>query len=206
MPSPDAQPNDAKRALREQMRAVLAALPPGEAATRSRALCRAVAATGVFQRARTIMAYLPIETPNAPPEVDPRPLGAIALAHGKRLCYPCMDWDAKTMQPISVSCADPPTHVRRYEVPEPIEGDAIAPGDVDLVIVPGVAFDAQRRRLGRGAGFYDRFLATWRASHAGAPCAAIGVGFAEQIVERVPVEAHDIRLEGVACEAGLWLG
>ena len=149
MPPPEADQLDAeKRALREAVRAQIASISPTEAARRSRAICQAIAATGAFARARTIMAYLPIE--DGPLEVDPRQLGAIAIARGKRLCYPRMDWDRKTMQPIVVPSALPRAEVRRHNVPEPTEGATVDAAEVDLVIVPGVAFDAARHRLGRG--------------------------------------------------------
>jgi 5-formyltetrahydrofolate cyclo-ligase len=70
---------------------------------------------------------------------------------------------------------------------EPATGDDIDPETVDLVIVPGVAFDRQCRRLGMGGGFYDRFLSSTTAP-------TVGLAHECQIVERVPVEAHDTRL------------
>ena len=68
----------------------------------------------------------------------------------------------------------------------------IPPGRLDCVFVPGIAFDKRQNRLGRGAGFYDRFLkrVSKRASK-------IGLGFSFQIVPRVPTEAHDVRLDTV---------
>lgn len=195
-----------KRALREAVRARVASISLADAASRSRAICLAIAATGSFARARTIMAYLPIVAEGAPPEVDPRPLGAMALARGKRLCYPRIDWDAKTMQPVAVTSTSPDVEVRKHHVPEPVDGTPIALAEVDMVIVPGVAFDAQRHRLGRGGGFYDRFLAAWRAARSAAPGVALGIGFAEQIVEAVPHGTHDIRLDGIASDVGIWLG
>jgi 5-formyltetrahydrofolate cyclo-ligase len=67
----------------------------------------------------------------------------------------------------------------------------------DVVIVPGLAFTAQGDRLGQGGGWYDRFLAGVRAE-----CRTIGVGFVEQIVDTLPVEDHDVRLDHVVTESG----
>ena len=61
---------------------------------------------------------------------------------------------------------------------------------LDLVLVPGVAFDAQGRRLGRGKGFYDRLLAKVR----GHKC---GVAFDVQIVSGLPEEPHDVRVDSI---------
>jgi 5-formyltetrahydrofolate cyclo-ligase len=67
---------------------------------------------------------------------------------------------------------------------------------VDAALVPGLAWDRDGRRLGRGAGYYDRLLASpgWRAFRC-------GVFFAGQEVARVPVEAWDVRLDAVVTEA-----
>ena len=67
----------------------------------------------------------------------------------------------------------------------------------DVVIVPGLAFTSAGDRLGQGGGWYDRFLAGVRPE-----CRTIGVGFVEQIVDALPVEDHDIRLDHVVTESG----
>ncbi len=67
----------------------------------------------------------------------------------------------------------------------------------DVVIVPGLAFTRRGDRLGQGGGWYDRFLAGVRPE-----CRTIGVGFDEQIVDDLPVEDHDIRLDHVVTESG----
>lgn len=66
-------------------------------------------------------------------------------------------------------------------------GAAVDPALLDLVVVPGVAFTLDGRRLGRGGGHYDRFLA-------GLTCPTVGVCFAEQVVDDLPSEAHDVRV------------
>ena len=65
------------------------------------------------------------------------------------------------------------------------------------MIVPGLAFTSAGDRLGQGGGWYDRFLADVRPE-----CRTIGVGFVEQIVDALPVEDHDIRLDHVVTESG----
>lgn len=68
----------------------------------------------------------------------------------------------------------------------------ISDSEIDLVIVPGLGFDSQCRRLGRGRGYYDRFLKRLR------PCVPlIGLAFDEQIVEEVPTEQHDWQVDAV---------
>jgi len=85
----------------------------------------------------------------------------------------------------------------RYGVPEPVE-PAVALGAGDVVVVPGLAFDAGGRRLGRGGGFYDR---TFLPGGDGAPL-LVGVGFEFQRVERVPAGEHDGVMDMVVTERG----
>ena len=77
----------------------------------------------------------------------------------------------------------------------------VQPGDVDpasldVVVVPGLAFTADGRRLGQGGGHYDRFLPRLRPE-----CRTVGAAFAEQVVDDLPTEPHDVRLDLVVTDA-----
>lgn len=76
--------------------------------------------------------------------------------------------------------------------PDPKHWRQASPSEVDLILVPGVAFDLEGRRLGRGGGFYDRFL-----SNPSCKAFKIGIAWPWQIVEQVPAEAHDIEMDTV---------
>lgn len=71
------------------------------------------------------------------------------------------------------------------------------PALLDVVIVPGIAFTRRGDRLGQGGGWYDRFLSEVRPE-----CATVGVGFAPQVVDELPVEPHDVRVDLVVTEDG----
>lgn len=151
------------------------------------------------------MLYLPIAAnPGEPAEVDVRPLAAALHDRGCSLFWPRCDWRTRAMTPVGRS-ADaeaepflPAIERRRHGVPEPTaDGPAIDPAELDLVVVPGVAFDRAGNRLGRGGGFYDRFLPRCPGAF------LLGVGFAEQMVETMPAEAHDRPVDGVATDAGV---
>jgi len=77
----------------------------------------------------------------------------------------------------------------QFGIREP-SGVAVDPMSIDLIIVPGVAFTLECDRLGHGKAYYDRFLPTTRAF-------TLGACFSEQIVDELPVEAHDVRLDRV---------
>lgn len=74
----------------------------------------------------------------------------------------------------------------------------VAPQAIDLAIIPGVAFDKQGGRLGHGAGYYDRLLADLRSD-----CSKLGIGYACQVVEAVPCDSHDVRMDAIVTEAGI---
>jgi 5-formyltetrahydrofolate cyclo-ligase len=74
----------------------------------------------------------------------------------------------------------------------------VDPSWPDVVVVPGLAFTATGDRLGQGGGWYDRFLSQIRAD-----CTTIGVCFAEQVVEALPVEAHDVTMDHVVTDHGV---
>lgn len=82
-----------------------------------------------------------------------------------------------------------------FGIREPLpEQPTVAVGDIDIFICPGLAFDPQGGRLGRGRGFYDRVLARAREN-----ALKIGVGYSCQMVEDACCEAHDIRMNAVLC-------
>jgi len=83
---------------------------------------------------------------------------------------------------------------RLTAVPE----DELEPAWPDVVLVPGLAFTAGGDRLGQGGGWYDRYLTGVRSD-----CTTIGVCFAEQILDAVPVEPHDVALDHVVTDRGV---
>jgi 5-formyltetrahydrofolate cyclo-ligase len=82
-------------------------------------------------------------------------------------------------------------HEGAFGIAEP-DGPAVDPAVVDVVLVPGLAFTRDGRRLGQGGGFYDRFLPSLRPD-----CITLGVCFAEQVVDDLPSEEHDWVLHAV---------
>ena len=80
-------------------------------------------------------------------------------------------------------------------------GKEVPPGEIDLALVPGVAFDVNGGRLGNGKGYYDRLLHEVRHD-----CELIGAGFQAQVFEQVPMDDHDVYLDGVLTETGFYRG
>lgn len=101
--------------------------------------------------------------------------------------------------------ADGAVQPNRYGIPEPeCAADALlAPQQLDLVLLPLVAFDRRGHRLGMGAGYYDRSFAFLRALARPASPVLVGIGYSFQEVEVLPALDHDVRLDFVATESEL---
>ena len=182
------QDTHAKQATRDRVRALTANLSTDDRRCKSALACERLFKEEWFQRASAIMLYLPM-----PGEVDVTSIALRCFQTGRVVCVPRMDWDHHRMTPIEIRSFHGHFAVRRHGVREPDEGRPVSLDEIDLVVAPGLAFDADCHRLGRGGGFYDRFLAHPSLARA----ARVGICFDEQIVESTHPEPHDARLDGV---------
>lgn len=162
-------------------------------------ICGMLNTSPMLRDARCVMLYDAMDD-----EPNVGAVASAALAGGKTVCYPRIDWEHRVLTPIAVESHEFPRMSQRHGVPEPSEGREVDAREIDLVIVPGVAFDSQGARLGRGGGFYDRFLSTlvMRVERGGAH--AIGVCFDCQRVARLVVETHDACVDAVVTEKGVF--
>ncbi|HEX8910501.1 MAG TPA: 5-formyltetrahydrofolate cyclo-ligase, partial [Anaeromyxobacteraceae bacterium] len=113
---------------------------------------------------------------------------------GKRLAYPRVVRGEQALR-FARCAADALVAGDHRTLEPPFGSEPIAPDEIELALVPGVAFDAACRRLGRGRGHYD---ATLTALAPGA--LRVGLAFELQIVPEVPAEAHDVALDAVVTE------
>lgn len=185
---------ETKAGLRAMVRARLRELTAHERARLSRAACDEAGAWAPLAGASCVLAYAPM-----PSEVDITPLIEALLDRGVTVCIPRVDWAGARIDPVPIrDLAADLTMVERG-VRQPREALApVAIDSVQVVVVPGVAFDLHAGRLGRGGGFYDRVLGARTR-----PGMALGVGFEAQVVERVPMEGHDQRVDALATPARL---
>lgn len=188
----------AKSALRQNARGRLAAMTDAEQRAESEAVCRRALVWPPMQHAGCVMAYWPM-----PREVDVRPLLSELLGRGTVVCVPRVDWATGRLAAVPIRDLGRDLGATERGVVQPRADLApIADHDVQIVVVPGLAFDAAGGRIGHGAGFYDRWLAG-----AGSPpggLVSLGAAFGCQMTERVPMEAHDRRLDAVATAGGVF--
>ena len=136
-----------KRELRQELRRKLAAIPAEELQQRSAAACRRLSESEEYRRAEVVMLFL-----STPGEVDTSQLALQAWADAKRVLAPRVTWDQRRMLPIEIQSLGSGVEDGYMGIREPIEGLPVPVADIDLVIVPGLAFDEQGNRLGRGRG------------------------------------------------------
>jgi len=162
------------------MKAALAAMPAEAAAELSLAACESLLALPEYARARSVMLYAPI-----PGEVDCRPIAVAGWKDGKTVLLPRVTWSPRHMAAVPVHSLDQKLVTTRNGLREP-DGEPWPIEKIDLIIVPGLAYDRHGNRLGRGGGFYDRFLA--RPGLAAHTC---GLAFSVQVVRELPVHPND---------------
>lgn len=177
----------AKRALRRDVIARRDGLPEHDRAAASVAIADRVAAMPEAQEAGTAMAFWSFGS-----EVDAAPLVERWVAGGKIVALPRIE--GSDVVPVAFAPGDPTTETS-FGAMEPAGGRLLDPSEIDLVIVPGVAFDRSGNRVGYGAGYYDRFLARTRP---GVP--AVAIAFALQIVSEVPAGRTDRRVDAIVTE------
>ena len=185
---------DPKTEIRQQLRQRLADMTDAQRHAKSVAACALVAATAEFQQAKSVMLFL-----STPLEVDTAPLALRAWQHGKMVVVPKVSWDAKRMVPIEIaSLSDEHVRLTQKGIREPISGSPVPLSFIDLVVVPGLGFTEQGHRIGRGMGFYDRFLA--QPDFLGVSC---GLAFEEQVMPSIPMLDHDVPLCMLATDRGI---
>ena len=160
----------------------------------------------IFQQANAIGAYMPL-----PDEVDVRPLFNCGSARGvappkntalkgranspseppKQFFIPAFD---EALGSYRMAKYTPELKKGKFGIPEPAAPVWAEKNDLDLILVPGVAFDRYGNRLGRGGGFYDRLLPLYSAKR-------IGICFEFQISDKIPAEPHDCRMDFLVTES-----
>ena len=181
-----------KAVIRKQLRETLAAMGEADRHAKSAAACRLIATSAEFDAARVVMLYL-----STPTEVDTASLALKCWQQNKSVVVPKVSWDQRRMLPVEISSLKD-AMTMTGPVREPVSGKPIPLDLIDLVIVPGLGFTPTGYRIGRGMGFYDRFLA--QQEFIGTSC---GLAFDDQLVPELPVLDHDIPLSMLVTDRGL---
>lgn len=186
-----------KASLRAKVRAELKKMSPADRISASLQACARLEQQTLWHAAQSILFYAPLAG-----ELDIWPLLVDALATGKTVLLPRFIPEQNLYVACQIKDAARDLQTGQFGVREPLarcEKNLL--NHLDLILVPGIAFDLSGHRLGRGKGFYDRLLTVLH----GPTC---GVAFDQQIVSHIPVEPHDMRLNCILtptrwqCETG----
>ena len=159
----------------------------------SQTICRAVCELSEYRTARTVMWYLHCRS-----EVQTQTQVQAMLGGDKRVVVPyCLEdvldlfllEDMSELAPGTWSILEPRAGLRDRP------GKRIDPGELDFIVMPGVAFDRRGGRVGNGKGYYDRLLASVRAD-----TALVAVCFESQLFPEVPIGAHDVLMHKLVTE------
>ena len=180
-----------KKELRQKLRRIVATIPPEEIRDRSARAGHLLTQQPEYRKAEIVMVFLSL-----PREIDTAPVVLQAWHDRKRVLAPKISWEQRRMLPTEISSLTTGVRESSLGIREPVEGIPIPVGLIDLVIVPGLGFDELGNRLGRGRGFYDRFL-----SHPDFRGTACGLAFEEQLVHSVPSAAHDVQVDMLVTDA-----
>ncbi|HYV37437.1 MAG TPA: 5-formyltetrahydrofolate cyclo-ligase [Gemmataceae bacterium] len=186
-----------KKVLREQAHANRNAQPNKEEL--SQQICAAFVALPEYKTAHTVMYYVDVRS-----EVRTRHYLPTALTHGKRIVVPyCVDNELElfllqNMDELAVGMykiLEPKPELR------PLPERRLQPEDLDLVMVPGVAFDRTGARMGHGFGYYDKLL-----QHARADAPLVALAFECQLFPEIPTADHDIFMDKIITEKAVYPG
>jgi len=174
-----------KQTLRQRLLDLLKNQKEESRREKSRILHKRLFDTPQFKAAKTVMFYCSFDG-----EVETGDMIKQAKKIGKRVAVPVTMQNKKTIIPSLVENLEQDLAAGPYGIPQPKPENqkTVNNHEIDLVVVPGVGFDRVNNRLGRGQGYYDRFLQLLPST-----TPTIGLAFDFQIVDRLPeVEAHDM--------------
>lgn len=180
-----------KAELRRFVKERFELLAPCERDRLSESICQSALQLLRSIGASTVMLYAPLHD-----EVNVEPLIRQLLSGGTRVCLPQVERASGRIIPRLISSFDEQVTIGAYGIREPKGDCKIVPLDeIEAVIVPGRAFDERCRRIGRGGGYYDRFLRELPES-----TCTIGVAFEFQVFDSVPVGEGDAPVDCIITE------
>lgn len=174
-----------KKELRQSLRQVTSEISPEATVDHSHKACHLLFETTEFKKAETVMVFLSLAG-----EIDTSPIVLRCWQDRKRVLAPKVSWNQRRMLPVEIRSLTDDLMVTGMGIREPISGIPFPIPLLDMVIVPGLGFDESGNRLGRGRGFYDRFLA-----HPELKAIACGLAFEKQVLADIPVGPLDRKID-----------
>ena len=173
-----------KKDLRRKVRREREALPLEYVKEYSRRVSELLLKSDEYRESRVVMSYMSIKN-----EVDTTAINSRVLEDGKTLLIPRIN-DRDEVEAVELGSGIQLVDDNKYSIPEVLEGRVYPKERIDLVVVPGVAFDMSGNRIGFGKGYYDRFLK-------GCSAKRVAMVYPFQLVECIEVEGHDEKVDKI---------
>ncbi|HTA76460.1 MAG TPA: 5-formyltetrahydrofolate cyclo-ligase [bacterium] len=175
-----------KSVYRQNMKDQKALVTPEAAEIAAHSIWNQLKEESFFKKAKRIAAFCSVGN-----EISTKLILEGVLSSGKELYLPKTDKGQTLVQFIGVKDLTKLV-TGPFEILEPSAGTALPPDQIDLILVPGLAFDARGHRLGYGQGYYDRYLPLLRPG-----CFTLGIAYSFQIIDKMPNAEHDIPVNAV---------
>lgn len=179
-----------KKEIREFNKAARSKMSQSEVSAKSALIAKTFLESELYKKAQRIMLYMPLGN-----EVDTLGIIKAAFSAGKNVAFPVTE---KTSGIITPYYAKPDTLFEKgsFSIMEPQSAATADVSKLDVVLVPGIAFDKNGNRVGFGKGCYDMFFKEVDA-------VKVGVCYDFQICEEIPADEHDIKMDFLLTESGL---
>jgi 5-formyltetrahydrofolate cyclo-ligase len=175
-----------KNEIRKKVLAARDSLLPEQRSSKSRAIEERLFSLPEFKSAHAVMFFASFRS-----EVETIPMIRRALEEGKRIILPKVKGNDLAL--FRIMNVDSDVSPGAWAIPEPGESVPAGIDAIDLIVVPGAAFDERGNRLGYGAGFYDKLLSAFTKP-------TIALAFEMQLVPQVPADPHDIPIRKIVTE------
>lgn len=184
-----------KDQVRKQYLAIRNKLGKNEVIDLSERICKKLCQLDIILNANNIMCYVSFGN-----EVHTHELIKKWLTEGKQVSVPCVVNDEKhanCMHAVKINSFDELKVSGKYGILEPplLDCNILNPDMIDVVIVPGCAFDINKNRMGFGAGYYDRYMGNVSSN-----CKKVGICFDFQVIDKIPVDEYDVPLDMLVTE------
>ncbi len=173
---------ESKQKIRQESKARVRAIGTEEKASKSALIFSRIAALPSLKSAKVVALYASLPDEPQTAEIIEQ------LSRSHHIVLPRVSGEDMDFYPYEADNIKSGA----FGISEPQSADAISPAEIDVIIVPGVAFTRSGKRLGRGKGYYDKYL-----SREGFHATKIGVCYKEQLAEDIPDEPHDILMDDV---------
>ncbi len=182
-----------KAKLRLELKNCLLKIDEKNRTAKSRQACKNLTEMPQFKEAETVMMYLSL-----PYEIDTSEAILQCWKAGKTVAVPKISWEQRHMIPVQINSLETGFSTASSGLRNPIAGVPVPFEDIDLVVTPGLGYDRNGNRLGRGGSYYDRFFANEKLK-----AYKCGFAYAEQVVDFIPVNEYDKPVDSLVTDNGV---